>query len=100
MTVPRQIAVNIKIGSGAYVASALFQEFRASGKCLKRRRENHLRDTTRQHHLSWLLASHPLQVRAGYNHLIPLFVTMSPKSEATSLLRRNHWRLSARRAPR
>ena len=69
--------VNIKIGSGAYIASALFQEFRASGKCLKRRRENHLRDTTRQHHLSWLLASHPLQVRAGCNQLIPLFVTMS-----------------------
>jgi hypothetical protein len=25
---------------------------------------------------SWLLASHPLQVSAGYNQLIPLFVTM------------------------
>jgi hypothetical protein len=28
-------------------------------------------------HLSWLFASHPLQVRAGYNQLIPLFVTVS-----------------------
>src|SRR5215469_14022974 len=30
-------------------------------------------------HLSWLLASHPLQVRAGYNQLIPLFVTMTDR---------------------
>ena len=29
--------------------------------------------------LSWLLASHPLQVRAGYNQLQPLFVTMADR---------------------
>ena len=29
--------------------------------------------------LSWLLAPHPLQVRAGYNQLIPLFVTMTDR---------------------
>ena len=29
--------------------------------------------------LSWLLAPHPLQVRAGYNQLQPLFVTMTDR---------------------
>jgi hypothetical protein len=29
--------------------------------------------------LTLLLASHPLQVRAGYNQLIPLFVTMTDR---------------------
>ena len=30
-------------------------------------------------HLSWLLTSHPLQVGAGYNQLIPLFVTITDR---------------------
>jgi hypothetical protein len=46
-------------------------------------------------HLSWLLASHPLQVRAGYNQFIPLFVTMTDRE----LFHARRWNTTSCTAP-
>jgi hypothetical protein len=44
----------------------------------------------RRGYLSRLLAPHPLQVRAGYNQLQPLLVTMTDADASNRLALRNH----------
>jgi hypothetical protein len=69
--------VSTSNGSGVFINSDLFPEFRVSGKCPKRRRENHLRTTHPRKRgapidfleiLSCLF--HPARFRESYQHRV------------------------------